>query len=355
MLHVLHAWRWLFLWMGLAIVLDHLIADRLPLGATTSVMGSARDWVAFDARLRPDADGALEFNAGPSGRPMASRLLHVADGTEFIDLEVCTADDLAPRELAVMLASETGGVLDFNRQYMLPIVYGADAGECLGEVLPRRDGDGVAVLQIQQPDAAHAATYGLTSLEVTWLRENPVWRWARRVMLAAGLLLIVVVFARPVRGGPWPRALVSLAGLGVVAGILFGCTVSVELKADIFALISGGRELAVAATPAALLGSPFPVGGFAVFTAMHATLFALAALLLGLVRGPSAWGHLLALGAATETLQRFVPGRGPGVEDMLVDWLGIALGALLVVLLRRSQRVRLLLKKQGIDEDAAGL
>ena len=88
---------------------------------------------------------------------------------------------------------------------------------------------------------------------------------------------------------------------------------------------------------------------------MHAVLFALAALFLGLARGREAWVDLLFLGAATETLQRFVPGRGPGVSDMLVDWLGIAIGALLVVLLRRSERVGLFLEKQGIDEDACRL
>jgi hypothetical protein len=351
-LRALSAWRWLLLWMGLAIVGDALIVDRLPLGARTSVVGAARDWVVSNAQLRTESGGALEFLARAPGKATASRLVPVADGAEFIDLEVCIAQDLAPDQLALMLASEAGAVLDFNRSYMHPMIYGAEAGECQRHALPRRAGDGVAVLQLQQTGPQHAALR-VTTLAVTSLTENPVWRWLRQLMLASGLLLIAVCFYRHHCWRRTPAGLVSLAGLGGVAGILFGCVVSVELKADIFAIVSGGRELPVAKDLATLLATPFPVGDFAFFTTMHAVLFALAALLLGLARGYEAWIDLLLLGAATETLQRFVPGRGPGISDMLVDWSGIAIGALLVVLLRRSQRIGLFLKKQGIDEDAA--
>jgi VanZ family protein len=73
-----------------------------------------------------------------------------------------------------------------------------------------------------------------------------------------------------------------------------------------------------------------------VFTVLHAVLFALAAFLLGRAR-EGAWLDLLLLGAVTETLQFFVPGRGPGVSDMLVDWSGVALGTALLFALRRRQ------------------
>jgi VanZ family protein len=51
------------------------------------------------------------------------------------------------------------------------------------------------------------------------------------------------------------------------------------------------------------------------------------------------------LGVATETLQIFVPGRGPGVTDVALDWSGLLAAALLLFFFGVSQRVGLLLKK----------
>jgi hypothetical protein len=278
-------------------------------------------------------------------------VLAVASGTEFIRLEACSVRAAAPGEAAIMLASVADGALDFNRSYLLGLVFGAQAGQCFSEDLPRRTGDGAALLQVQLPGAGSSAL-SLSRLSTTPLEENPLWRWLRRAMLTAGLLLVALRFRAYASARP---RLLGAVGLVVVAGIVFGCTVSVPLKADIYALLTGGRSLPVPPDVATLRLEAFPVGGFAIFTGMHAVLFACAALLLGLPRGPRALMDLLLLGAATETMQLFVPGRGPGVSDMIVDWVGVAIGALLVFLLRRSQRVRLLLKDEGVDEDIARL
>jgi hypothetical protein len=167
-------------------------------------------------------------------------------------------------------------------------------------------------------------------------------------MLTLGVGLVAMHFYRyvPSRDHLFSVAgLLAALGIVTVAGIVFGCTVSVPLKADIYQIMTGGRVLAA---PGAgldeLLLRAFPLGGFSVFTLLHAVLFAVAGTALGLAR-KRAWCDLLLLGALTETLQLFVPGRGPGVHDLLVDWSGVAVAALSVFSLRRSQRVRLLLQQ----------
>ena len=181
----------------------------------------------------------------------------------------------------------------------------------------------------------------LAPLSVRPLQENPAWRWTRRAMLPVGIALLVIAMAsyasvRPTR--------CAWAGLLVVAGIVFGCCVSVSLKADIYAVLTGGRSLPARLPAAELLRLPFPTGGLPIFTGLHALLFGLASLLLGLTQR-RAWQDLMLLGLATEALQYFVPGRGPGLQDVLVDWIGVFCGLGLVVLLRHSGRVSLLLQE----------
>ncbi|MDP5053148.1 MAG: VanZ family protein, partial [Congregibacter sp.] len=159
------------------------------------------------------------------------------------------------------------------------------------------------------------------------------------------------------RARPGPLTIVgllTLAGLLTVLVILFGCCVSVSLKADIYALLTGGRSSDAGAGLQSLLQVPFPLGGFSLFTFFHAVLFCGATFFLGLVRR-HAWLDMLLLAPVTETLQLFVPGRGPGTSDMLVDWFGVAVALPLVFLLRRSQRVRSLLEHQRIHEDTPRL
>ena len=277
--------------------------------------------------------------------------------------------DLAPGLAEIMLASVYRGHLDFNRASRLGALGGAAAGECLSAVLPRRRGDAAAVLQIQLlgdaegnadaqgqgQDRAQGDAQGragdkinnkvqelvLAQLSVRPLQENPAWRWTRRAMLPVGIALLVIAMASYARGRP-PRC--AWAGLLVVAGIVFGCCVSVSLKADIYAVLTGGRSLPARLPAAELLRLPFPTGGLPIFTGLHALLFALASLLLGLTQR-RAWQDLMLLGLATEALQYFVPGRGPGLQDVLVDWIGVFCGLGLVVLLRRSGRVSLLLQE----------
>ncbi len=79
---------------------------------------------------------------------------------------------------------------------------------------------------------------------------------------------------------------------------------------------------------------------------LHAGSYAVLALLAVTLPVPNHWrwffAGLLALhGVATEIGQTFVPGRGGSVRDVLIDWLGIALGVLVWrVWARKSARCR---------------
>ena len=405
------------LWLGLGAVLLHLIPAQLPVGPEQR-FGPAGWTLSQGMRLRSaqpaparEALGTLQWQGRGAGPHTASRRLSVAAPSRFLEVNACIgggphadrapgrasgheaarrpllargadpnsvrASDrtvglasgflsgLAPGLAEIMLASVYRGQLDFNRAYRLGALGGAAAGQCLSAVLPRRSGDGAAVLQIQLLGdvEADADAQGqvqdpvqgragdkikdkvrelvLTQLSVRPLQENPAWRWTRRAMLPAGIALLVIAMASYARGRPTRCA---WAGLLVVAGIVFGCCVSVSLKADIYAVLTGGRSLPARLPAAELLRLPFPIGGLPIFTGLHALLFALASLLLGLTQR-RAWQDLMLLGLATEALQYFVPGRGPGLQDVLVDWIGVFCGLGLVVLLRHSGRVSLLLQE----------
>ena len=418
---LLRRWAPMALWLGLGAVLLRLIPAQLPAGPEQR-FGPAGWTLSQGMRLRPappaparEALGTLHWQGRGAGPHTASRRLSVAAPSRFLEVNACIggspdadraprlasgreaarlpllakgadphsvrASDstpglasgfvsgLAPGLAEIMLASVYRGHLDFNRAYRLGALGGAAAGQCLSAALPRRRGDGAAVLQIQLVDDAEGGADAqgqvqdraqgdaqgragdkikdkvqelvLTQLSVRPLHENPTWRWTRRAMLPAGIALLAIAMASYARGRPTRCA---WAGLLVVAGIVFGCCVSVPLKADIYAVLTGGRSLPARLPTAELLRLPFPTGGLPIFTGLHALLFALASLLLGLTQR-RAWQDLMLLGLATEALQYFVPGRGPGLQDVLVDWIGVFCGLGLVVLLRHSGRVSLLLQE----------
>jgi hypothetical protein len=333
----LRRWRWLLLFLVASVLLREWVPAQLPGGEERELLGGGR-W-QLSPGMRADAtETSPRWEAGAPVPAYASLLLaDLPAGAEFLAISACAADPVPARGVHLMLASQRRGVLDFNRQYELYGFPGLARGECTADALPRREGDGAAVLQLLLESSGQAVS--LSRLTLTPLVENPHWRLLRRAALALGLLLLVPVFAAYARGSsrPWRSAL----GLAAVLSILFGCLVSVPLKADIFALVSGGREVATTATPASLLAVVFPFrGGFYIFTLGHAVLFAGAAFFLGQV-SHRAWGDLLMLGVTTETLQIFVPGRGPGLSDIAVDWGGILLAALLLLLARLVQRIGL--------------
>ncbi|WOJ94085.1 VanZ family protein [Congregibacter variabilis] len=331
-------WRWILGYLFIAWGLAAQIPSYLPMAPAESLGGQPIAW-ALSPGISANLDGdKLFWEAQRPGEHWASRALAVPDAAEFVRVSFCLAGDAPPDTAAVLLASVREGRLDFNRQYRVNSFYSGLAGECFDEPIPRRTGDGPAVLQIQLLSAP--AALSLSALEVGALRENPVWRLSRMAMLVLGVVLLALLFKdyRHAR----PRLLAG-AGLITVLGILFGCCVSVSLKADIYALLTGGRSIDAKVSMQALLQTQFPLGGFSIFTFLHAVLFCGATFFLGLARR-HAWWDMVMLAPMTETMQLFVPGRGPGTRDMLVDWCGVALALLLVVLLRRSQRVRTFLK-----------
>lgn len=343
-------WRWLLGFLIVAWVLAAQIATTQTVAPSESLMEEAKAWVLSPGILLLEASettseksdgqspGPWRWHSETSGNHWASRPLAVPAQAEFLRVAFCVADDVAPEEAAVLLASVRDGALDFNRQFRAGSFYSAVAGECFEDAIPRRKGDGQAILQVQLLSAP--ASLSLRSLEVTPLRENPLWRITRIGMLLLGLVLLVLAlkdfrYARP--------GLLSLGGLIIVLGIVFGCCVSVSLKADIFEMLTGGRSIDAKVSMSALLQEPFPLGGFSLFTYMHAVLFCGATLLLGLTRR-YAWVDMLLLAPITETLQLFVPGRGPGTSDMFVDWFGVSIAVVLIFSLRRSHRVRAFLQ-----------
>jgi hypothetical protein len=181
----------------------------------------------------------------------------------------------------------------------------------------------------------------LQRLELLELTEKSWWRPLRITMLTLGVGVLVVFF--------WPervprsRLLQAPALLGV-AGIVFGCCVGVGLKAQIYALFTGGVGSGTPADLQTLLEMSAPEHGFGMFTLLHAVLFFCTTFCIALVRRDFLSAMTL-LAVTTETLQIYVPGRGPGLSDVAVDLFGVGSAALLLVLLGGPQRVRLLLKQ----------
>lgn len=364
----LRAWRWLLLFVLVAQLSRLLVPAFVAVADPLDLLEDHAAWVAGPAASLRLTDAGLDLRVAPPERRdriFASRIVAVADGAQMLHVRICLSPEdavtgEAGHDVALLLASLRRGALDFNRSYELRLPDEMHGDRCASERFARRRGDEQALLQLQlgRPDVdapagvpQGPATRGALSvavLEVTPLRESPTWRWLRRGMLVVGIALVALRFRRYVPSYDRLfrlRGLFAALGSATVAGIVFGCIVSVPLKADIHELMTGGRVLA---PPGAalddLLVSAFPLGGFSIFTLLHAVLFALAGTALGLA-GRRALPDLLLLGVVTETLQVFVPGRGPGIDDMLVDWSGVAAAAALVFLLRRSERIRLLLQE----------
>jgi hypothetical protein len=365
----LRAWRWLLLFVLAAQLLRLLVPAFLAISDPVDLLEERAAWAAGPGAQLRLTDRSLELrdvDRQGRGSTFASRTVPVEDDAQMLRVRICldpgfVATSEVGRDVALLLASLRGGVLDFNRSYELRLLDGEDGNRCTSERFTRRRGDEQALLQLQLGPlftdyAAGVSQEGPTALrelavavlDVTSLRESRTWRWLRRFMLILGIALVALLFYRYV---PSRDRLFSVSGLlgatgGLtVAAIVFGCVVSVPLKAYIYELMTGGQVLApTGAAVDELLVSAFPLGGFSIFTLLHGVLFAVAGTALGLA-DRRALPDLLLLGVVTETLQLYVPGRGPGLDDLLVDWAGVAVAAALVFLLRRPERVRLLLQE----------
>lgn len=335
-------WRWLIIYFGVSVALAAAIAPYQSTAPSQSILASDDWWGSDGIHALPESE-IVRWRAAQEGVQYANTIVAVPDSATSVRLRACIENQPAADTTMLMLASVAQGALDFNRQYALWSAAIGDGPGCFEDVFPRHRQDGVAVVQIQLQDIDDELALSL--LEVTPLTENLEWRITRQIMLLLGVALIVMLFAKDIHSKPRPIAWFGLLGVAV---ILFGCTVSTDLKADIYALFTGGRSIPIQASVRELLETVFPIGGFSIFTYMHAILFAGTTFVLSLVR-PRAWMDLLLLAPITETLQIFVPGRGPGVLDMMVDWQGVLVGAALAFLFRRSgyvsRRVRLLLEQ----------
>lgn len=344
----LRRWSPLLLFVALSLALKFALPAHLPVGPALA-LGDADAWVLSPSMAGSRSDDTLYWRGSGPGVSTASRVVPAGREGSFLALHACLRQAPSVGAGAVLLASENGGALDFNRHYFASRLSGVVPGECATDLFPRRDGDGDAIVQVVllEPDELLA----ISEMAVTPMEENPRWRLLRIAMLPLGIGLVLGMFLPYLERKP---RLPGVAGLGAVVAILFGCCVSVSLKADIYALLSGGRQIVVEQDLAGMLLNPFPLGGFSLFTLLHAVFFACASGFLETQRR-GAWLDLLFLGVVSETLQIWVPGRGPGVSDMLVDWTGVAAGLVLVLVFRGGQRVRLLLQHQRVDEDAPRL
>lgn len=148
-------------------------------------------------------------------------------------------------------------------------------------------------------------SFSLTVLACAWLlshRQRTPVRWS--LQLGLGLLLLGMML---------PAGAVQ--GLQQSLGALFG-----EVPAR-------------------------PSSGIASVVA-HITLFALAGMLVGRLRGCVGWwvvaGFLAGLSVMTEVMQHFAVGRQPSLADVGYNLFGIGLGLGLLLILGRSARGRAL-------------
>lgn len=319
--------------MIIALCVRELVPHRLDLGPSRSQL-NVDDWVLIRGmQLESSSEGLVLYSQGSTGAA-ATRLIPVQRDAEFVAVDACLSSDVPRNGGVVMIASLREGGMDLNRQYVVHGMLEAEPGDCIHDALPRLAGDENALLQLQLQSANESLQ--LSSLRLTTQRENERWRSIRILALPLGLTLLLAVFARYLRStdelaptftgfefAPVLATLSAAAGLLVLALILFGCCVNVAQKAAIYALLTGGRTVTAGALYD-LLRVPFPVGGFPLFSFGHAALFAAAGFCLLPLRR-HAWIDLLLLALATETLQIFVPGRGPGLRDVMIDWSGLLL------------------------------
>lgn len=348
----------LLAYLGLAALLVVFIEPLEVVGPEQS-LAKSDSWTGVGSTQTIHENEIVFSSTTPAA--FASHALKVIPSAEFLRVDLCLSrampmlDETATlpaRPAAItMLASSRDGALDFDRQFVLWGFFDGKENECDRFLLSRLSGDEEdAVAQLQLGAAGLQAGFSL--IDVQAVRHTEAWTLLRRVMLGIGLILVAVYFSRYWVGVKLfsLRGLVSTAGLLGVAGILFGCCVSVGLKAEIYALIrvvTSSSPVAANASPLALedvLQQPFPTPGFGIFTQMHAVFFCATTLLLGLL-SRQAITEMLLLAVTTETLQIFVPGRGPGLSDVLVDASGIVIAAMLLLALWRSQRIRAFLQE----------
>lgn len=133
-------------------------------------------------------------------------------------------------------------------------------------------------------------------------------RTEKRMRLCAALLVVNLVFI-------WGNSLLP----GEVSG-----AVSDWVKETLEALLPGD---AVSTSGGGLLRK---IAHFTEFTALGMCL----SWLFGMLRRKAAWPLLCGVGAACidETIQRFVPGRGPSIKDVGIDSCGVLTGIFLLYL-----------------------
>ncbi|MEO0437975.1 MAG: hypothetical protein AAF098_13810 [Pseudomonadota bacterium] len=347
---------WLVLGVYAVIVVScaWLIPSHKPLADWSALEDERGAWIlspgVYGSRVGQSSYWQGQSQGPGSAMHFASRWVDVPTGAEFLELRICLAEAIAPTSINVFLASEQAAALDFNRQYQLYGINSSSVDNCHQEVFPRLAGDGPAAFQLQivQP----GLTLELTELESRPLIENSQWRLVRTVLLPFGVLLILAAFFPYLKMKPY---LATLFGLGALAAILFGCLATVEVKAWVYALLTGGRNLALGESGLELVNTSqnaldpllreaFPVGGFSIFTYLHAVLYCFACIGFGLLR-KSAPLEMALLAPITEIMQYLVPGRGPGLTDAMVDWSGVLVASVLLLGVWRSQRIGLLLKQ----------
>ena len=340
---LLHRWRWPLCYLALVQVLNGVFDPFVALETAADQLRLDGWHSANDMRIEHTATGT-RWSAGETPQAIATVAFTPEPSATFVEVRACLVDRAPAGAGLLMFASVRDGSIDFNRQFAAYSLYQTDPGACTSERLPRLPGDGMGLLQVQLTDTGESLE--LSQLELRSLAEKPGWKPLRVVLLVLGVALVAWVFSRLYRDMAPTSVFDRLRAwlfLAVVCAIVFGCIVSIGLKAQIYALLTGGREVATA-QQLALFTTVFPVGGFSVFTFGHWVLFAAAGFLVLSLRAAGIY-DLMLLAAATETLQILVPGRGPGLSDVLVDWFGLALALVLFFVFQRARRINLFAKQ----------
>ena len=340
---LLHRWRWPLCYLALVQVLNLVFEPFVALETYADQLRLDSWHSANDMHIENTAAG-VRWRAGDAAQAIATRAFSPQPEATFVEVQACLVNRVPTGAGLLMFASVRDGSIDFNRKFAAYSLYETEAGACTSERLPRLAGDGTGLLQVQL--TASGESLELSQLALRSLAEKPGWKPLRIVLLLLGLALMAWVFSRLYRDMAPTSVFDRLRAwlfLALVCAIVFGCIVSIGLKAQIYALLTGGREVA-AVQPLALFTTVFPVGGFSLFTFGHWVLFAAAGFLVLSLRAAGFY-DLMLLAVASETLQILVPGRGPGLSDVLVDWFGLALALCLFFGFQRARGINLFAKQ----------
>jgi hypothetical protein len=163
----------------------------------------------------------------------------------------------------------------------------------------------------------------LRSVSLQVVEENSIVVYGRRLGAVLWCVFGLLVVRR--FGAEIAASIGNLPALALGLLILVGVLLPVPLRDAMLVLIG--------------LGNPFGAAPSASWG--HALLFALLAAVLqwrsGQQRGWHVAAVLITLAFVSEALQYLAPGREPSVFDLLVDWLGIATGLAVAMLLRRRR------------------